>query len=208
MTEKKPTDWERIEADYRAGVLSVREIANSHGITEGAIRKRAKRDEWSRDLAAKVRARAEELVRREEVRKAGTRPQETYSDKEIVDVNGGMVASIQLGQRKDISQARTLAMALLGELEAQTVDHDLFVHVGQLLEGQGDEALIPDKLVEMYHAVIGLPERTKTMKALAETLQKLITLEREAYGLQTGDPVGGGASAPQFIITPVAPRPA
>lgn len=205
MTEKKPTDWERIEADYRAGVLSVREIANNHDLTEGAIRKRAKRDEWSRDLAAKVRARAEELVRREEVRKAGTRPQETYSDKEIVDVNGGMVASIQLGQRKDISQARTLSMALLGELEDQTVDRALFVQVGELLGGSGDESILPEKMVEMYQAVIGLPERTKTMKALAETLQKLITLEREAYGLQAGEPVGG-TSAPQFIIMPVAPK--
>jgi len=49
MTEaKKSPDWERIEAGYRAGVMSLRELATLHGITEGAIRKRAKRDEWER----------------------------------------------------------------------------------------------------------------------------------------------------------------
>ena len=69
MAEKKPqVDWERIESDYRAGQLSLREIAGIHGLTEGAVRKRAKRDEWIRDLAAKVRARSEELVRKQAVR--------------------------------------------------------------------------------------------------------------------------------------------
>ena len=35
-------DWEAIETAYRAGVMSLREIASLHGISEGAIRKRAK----------------------------------------------------------------------------------------------------------------------------------------------------------------------
>lgn len=43
QTDKAAPDSERIEADYRAGVLLIREIAASQGITEGAIRKRAKR---------------------------------------------------------------------------------------------------------------------------------------------------------------------
>ncbi|EFM4225777.1 hypothetical protein IGC89_000205 [Escherichia coli] len=32
-------DWEAIETAYRAGVMSLREIASQHGISEGAIRK-------------------------------------------------------------------------------------------------------------------------------------------------------------------------
>jgi hypothetical protein len=43
-------DWERIELDYRAGVKTLRQIAAEHGITHGAINKRAKRDGWERDL--------------------------------------------------------------------------------------------------------------------------------------------------------------
>ena len=31
--EKKPTDWERIELDYRAGILTLREMASAHGIS-------------------------------------------------------------------------------------------------------------------------------------------------------------------------------
>ena len=47
--EEKPVfDWERIEFDYQAGLLSLRDMARPHKVTEGAIRKRAKRDGWVR----------------------------------------------------------------------------------------------------------------------------------------------------------------
>ena len=68
MAEKKVIDWEKIELDYRSGVKSLREIATDHEISEGAIRKRAKRDDWSRDLSAKIKAKADDLVRKEQVR--------------------------------------------------------------------------------------------------------------------------------------------
>ena len=59
--DRRFVDWERIEFQFRAGVMSLREIASAHGITEGAIRKRAKRDEWSRDVQ-KVKARTSAKV--------------------------------------------------------------------------------------------------------------------------------------------------
>ena len=50
-------DWERIELDYRANVLSLREIAELHpGTNHVAIARRAKRDGWVRDLAQKIKA--------------------------------------------------------------------------------------------------------------------------------------------------------
>ena len=41
MSEKKAPDWERIELDYRAGMKTLRQIADEHGLTHGAINKRA-----------------------------------------------------------------------------------------------------------------------------------------------------------------------
>lgn len=41
MAVRKAYDWEAIESLYRAGKLSIREIARQHGLTEAAIRKRA-----------------------------------------------------------------------------------------------------------------------------------------------------------------------
>lgn len=48
-------DWEAIESAYRAGALSLREIGAQYGVTEGAIRKRAKRDGWVRKGGTQVR---------------------------------------------------------------------------------------------------------------------------------------------------------
>lgn len=46
--EKKPVDWAEIERDYRAGTMSIRELAAWYGISDTAIRKRAKKDGWER----------------------------------------------------------------------------------------------------------------------------------------------------------------
>lgn len=44
----KAIDWAGIERDYRDGRMSVREIARWYSVTDGAIRKRAKKDGWER----------------------------------------------------------------------------------------------------------------------------------------------------------------
>ena len=39
-------DWQRIETAYREGTCWVRELARQEGVTEGAIRKRARAKGW------------------------------------------------------------------------------------------------------------------------------------------------------------------
>ena len=48
-------DWEAIESAYRAGVLSLRDIGDKYGVTEGAIRKRAKKFGWVRKAGTQAR---------------------------------------------------------------------------------------------------------------------------------------------------------
>ncbi|WP_235516012.1 hypothetical protein [Acidovorax sp. Root219] len=197
MTEKAkgkaPADWERIELDYRAGVKSLREIASEHGITEGAIRKRAKKpgEEWVRDLAGKIQAKAEELVRKDAVR-SEVRANQAASEKVVVEANAQAIADVRLAHRKDILRARVLTNALLDELAQQT-DPDtlaLLSDLGELM-CKPDEKTGRDRLNELYHAVIALPERAKTMKTLAESLQKLVDMERTAFGMDAKDKAPG-----------------
>ena len=185
-------DWERIEKLYRAGVLSVREIAGAtSGVSHVAIHKRAKREGWERNLGAKIKAKADALVNKREVNtpvntESGTSVLTT--EREIVDANAEVIAGVRLTQRSDIRRARTLAMSLLHELEAQTVDRELFDRLEELINGaeDGDETQVSSKMLDAFRAVLSLPARTKTMKDLAETLQKLIGLEREAYNIADG----------------------
>ena len=51
---KSGADWERIELDYRAGIKTLRQIADEHGISHVAVAKRAKRDGWTRDLSVRA----------------------------------------------------------------------------------------------------------------------------------------------------------
>ncbi|AFC85906.1 hypothetical protein [Frateuria aurantia] len=177
---KPATDWERIEADYRAGVLSIREIAGNHGITDTAIRKRAKAHGWERDLAEKIRAKAESKVRSAEVR-TQVRTEGAISDRELIEANAEVIANVRMAHRQDIGRARSLAMSLLAELESQTHHLDMVDQLRDLVVNSEDG--IDAKLLTMFQAVTSLPGRTKTMKELADSLQKLVTLERDAYGL-------------------------
>jgi hypothetical protein len=48
MEEKKSPDWTVIEVEYLAGTDTLRLIAERQGVTEGAIRARAKKYGWTR----------------------------------------------------------------------------------------------------------------------------------------------------------------
>jgi hypothetical protein len=78
---KTPPDWERIELDYRAGVKTLRQIGEEHGISHAAIAKRAKASGWERDLAAKIQAKADTLVTKE------VTTETTVSDREVIETN-------------------------------------------------------------------------------------------------------------------------
>lgn len=186
MSEKKVIDWEKIELDYRAGVKSLREIAAEHEISDGAIRKRAKRDDWSRDLSAKIKAKADDLVRKELVR-SEVRTETAISEKETIDANAQQQAAVRLSQRKDIQRSRSIAMQLFDELEHQVgvANVELLEDLGELMRCEDDKG--QDKLNDIYHKIISLPGRVKSMKDLSDTLRNLIALERQAFGLDDKD---------------------
>lgn len=190
MTEKQP-DWEAIERAYRAGLLSVREIAAAHGVSHTAINKRAKAKSWDRDLKAKIQAKADALVSKAEVSKQVSMETEA-TERVVVEANAKVIADIRIAHRTDIGRYRNLANKLLDELEELTDNRQLFEQLGELLANPDDNGT--DKLNDLYHKVIDLPSRTKTMKELGETLKNLITLERQAYGLGN-DEQGGGTPA-------------
>lgn len=177
---KAAPDWERIEGDYRAGLLSVREIAASQGISHTAIQKRAKAEGWVRDLSKRIQDKAEALVAKREVAKS-VAMETSVSDLAIIDANAEVIAGIRLAHRKDIARSRNLAMALLAELEAVTGSTELFEQLGEMLRAPDDKG--QDKRNDLYQKAISMSGRVSNMKALSDTLKTLVGLEREAYGI-------------------------
>ena len=180
--EKQAPNWDQIELDYRAGVKSLRQIASEQNVSEGAIRKRSKRDEWSRDLSKKIQEKADDLVRKETVR-SEVRTKTTISEKDTIDANANVVASIRITHRKDISRARSISMKLFDELELMVGAENvgLLQQLGELLYSPDEKGM--DKLNDLYMKIINLPNRVKAIKELSDTMKTLVALERQAYGL-------------------------
>ena len=179
-------DWEAIESAYRAGVMSLREIASQHGISEGAIRKRAKRDEWSRDLNAKVKERADDLVRKAEVRKQ-VRSETALSERVLIEATAEVIATVRMEHRGDIRRAREITNALFDELGAECADVASLRKLGELMLEPDENGR--DKLNEIYHSIISMPERVKAVKALSDAMKNLVGLERQAYDIGEKEPV-------------------
>lgn len=184
--EKAAPDWERIEVDYRAGVLSLREIASANGITHGAINKRAKRDGWCRDLAAKIKAKADELVSRQAVSTAVSTAK-AVSERQIIEANAERIAQVRGEHRGDIQRVRSLALNLLGELEGQSASLEDLATLGELLRNPDEDG--NDRRNDLYLKIISTPSRIDSAKKVAETLKHAITMEREAYGLDDKKPI-------------------
>ncbi len=184
---RSTADWERIEADFRAGVKTLREIAAEHAITEGAIRKRAKRDDWDRDLAAKVQARADALVRKEMVRKAST-PRTGVSEpteRETVAAGGQAVAEVVIAHQRLSHRQRGVIEKLLQQLEAEVEDADLMEQLRQAVEADAGDAAAAAKVRQVWERVASLPGLVDVARKLAETMRNVVSVERETFGLDS-----------------------
>jgi len=107
---------------------------------------------------------------------------------ELISQSATAEVAIRFGHRTDIARARKLANALLAELEAVTGEPELFAMVHHALSDPDEPAI--EALRDMAALVSSLPQRTKIMKDLADTLHKVIGMEREAFGLNTESGTG------------------
>jgi len=115
-TPKPAPDWQQIELDYRAGIKTLRQIAQENGISHVAIDKRAKRQEWTRDLSVRIQARSEDLVNRSEVNKEVNKTENLLTERKVVNGASRIIADLRMEQRKAISRNCTLVNTLENEL--------------------------------------------------------------------------------------------
>lgn len=195
-------DWEGIERDYRAGVKSLRQIADEHGISHGAVNKRAKRDGWERNLSERIQAKADALVSKAAV-STQVSTETVVTERAIVEANATAIVQVRLAHRQDIQRSRVLTMRLLAELESETNPTilDALNELGDLMRAEDKSG--QDKLNDLYRKVISLPGRVKSMKDLGDTLRTLVGLERQAFGIVDSD--GGDPAKANTARTVIVP---
>ena len=165
-------DWERIEVDYRAGLLSLRELAIAHPNTNHvAIARRAKKEGWTRDLTAKIKAKAEDLVTRSVVTPDET-ARRAVTEKEVVEAGAAAIVQVRLSHRTDIQRSKRLVNTLLEHLEELGLPK------------------VPDKgkpesetQAVRTLCLATLKDQSVILDKLVGTQKVLVAMEREAFGI-------------------------
>lgn len=115
-------DWEAIESAYRAGSLSIRAIAEKHGVSHTAINNRAGKEGWQRDLTQKVRAATQAKVSSKVSRDSFQNEVETEA--QIVDQASDEAAAVVLAHREGLAAWRGITNKLRDFLEDAEITED------------------------------------------------------------------------------------
>ena len=175
----KNIDWKKIERLYRAGVLSIREIARECQTTDGSIRYQAKVNGWKRDLTHEARQAfrvktVENLAKVFDSKELDGQLQK-ITDEEIVEEAARTQIEVVRQHQKTLGAGHSLTMRLLRELE------DTTAHMGELQDLITSE-YAPQRR-EGVRRAISLASRATTLRDLAAASRLWVTLERQAFNI-------------------------
>lgn len=189
MTSKfrKTVDWDAMRSDWVAGIKSVLQLSSEYDVSRAAILKHWKNAGVERNLADKIKAKADALVTRASVTHEVT-SNNGLTESEIINANAQNNAAIQINERKDVTRSRNIVMKLVDELEEQIDCKEEYIQLGEILRNPDQNG--NDKLNDIYMKVISLPGRVDSVKKLSDSLKTLIELERKVYKID-GDDSGG-----------------
>lgn len=197
----KVADWDLIEVDYRAGIKTLQQIGDDHGVSKGRISQVAKAKNWARDLSAKIQAQADAKVQAQAAREKlntealndpAKQAKRRLVESDVVEANADVQFRIRMEHRQDIGRTRLLFRTMLEELEvASSTD-------GQTLMAAMAEATAaedPAAMRRLLDKITSGPNRIDSAKKLTDVLEKVVKLEREAFGIAAGDPQADLADA-------------
>jgi hypothetical protein len=163
--KRKAPDWEAIEREYRAGQLSVRQIAANFGISHTAIQKRVSAGGWEQDLTEKVQKAVARKIVASAVATASPR-EKMATEREIVKAASDRGAQVIQGHLARAARLAKIADRNLECLEA--------LQAGQPLPfdfqtGKGDCT-------------------TTLIKTTADLVERSANMERKALNLDAQTP--------------------
>lgn len=194
-TEERQIDWAAIEMKYRTSGVSVRTIAAEYGVTEGAIRRRAKAEGWERDLQEKVRVATEALL----VRKEST--QDVRTEQQAIAIEAEIRSNVVMQHRSDLRRLARLRDKMIAELEHNCDFAEEYEGMADTFDESGpgpSGAWKVDKENQLYRKTISRSGRIDDLKTLVEVDEKLRKGQREAHGIG-GDDGGSKGSVEDML---------
>ena len=192
---KKKIDWERIEADYRAGFFSVREIAAKNKISHTLINRKAKDLGWERDLNAKIKAKADSIVAKTFVADDVSNESKVSSletDEQIIEVNAQALALVKMRQRGLSAKFMRVFECLLDEIECVTVNQQPLQQLAETIfnspdddstGGEESQSSWQAKRIEMFNRSMGMAGRIDSFKKLMEAGDRALSTQDRIWGL-------------------------
>ena len=183
--------WEKIQAEWLAGQLSLSDISRIYGPSRTTIRAKAKRFKWplKGSLLDEVRKEIRSQLLEDEGAPAGAPP---LNADEIVETAAARGVAIVRNHRALLSRLLAVAGVTLTELETMGGLQK------ETLEQVGNDKVASQNLVILSKV------RQDSIKTVAGALARVIPLERQAYNL---DDDRGGA-VPIKYVAPDMDKPA
>lgn len=181
---KPPVDWEAVERDYCAGILSVREVGRLHGVSHTMVNKKAAEKGWVRDLKAKIRAKADAEVAKDAVATSVDNGNSHAREKQIIEANAAIQVNVIRGHRATLARLNAIVESLAARLEK------LIKALGEMQPG----AELPEDVSTTLRLLMGERESpADLLEKLSRASSKLIPLERQAFGLKDDNNSTNGA---------------
>lgn len=182
--KKVEVDWEEIERLYRADLRTFAQLASDFGVADSTVRRRAKKHGWKRDLKSRIKERTNQIVQERAVQSLAS--DQIARDDMTIEENAQLTANVRLAHRQNIGAAQAMMMTLYSDLQAQ-IGIDNRARLEDLFIAALQAEVVDASALEAYERVTSLSNHVRVMKDLADTMTKLVTLERQAYGLDDVD---------------------
>jgi hypothetical protein len=197
VTSKIPPDWAAIELAFRSSKIALRKLADEFGVTEGAIRKRAKRFAWTRELIPRINERTKEKVLDPTSvpgYKLETAEEQLEQEEAFIEQAANRAAAVLLTHQALLTEAKQAAMGMVQHILRQVKESGLPT---VMLDDNGKVVIGKDG--QPVEAVLGPLAYVKPLKEVAQTMAIIVDLERKTYNI--GDtppppPPPDGAKSP------------
>jgi hypothetical protein len=191
MTRKQQYDWARIEADWRTGRYTNRELSKLHGPAHQVIARRATQGGWKQDLSKAVQEATRAILIERKVTEEVTTGVGEVTDR--VKVAATVAADVVESHQRGLSTLKGVVESLAIELRDASKAAPLLApeEVISLAEAKGlHPAEITNLLMSTQTAA-----RAATADKLASAWNKLVPLERKAHGMDDVSRDSGDAAA-------------
>jgi transposase len=189
---RKEIDWKGIKAEWLAGQLSIRAIAKAFGVSEKAIRDRAKSEKWPARKSA-VRRKSAPKNRKSAIDNSAEQSAEFAENsivpaEEIVVSRGPLVHPIErifelvLHQRVRVKRLLSVVDSCFKDLEELMLIAELSDPPNDEAEGAGEQKpgrSMPGKLLRL---------KVEIMQVLTSVIRQIHAEERRVFGISEDMP--------------------